>query len=192
MDGILILLGLFVLFRVLARKGRPAVNTAQQNNEDDTVQRPGAAAHSTTFHKYPTAPFTTEQKRKAAQIQEPAYAVPYQRLENVPRQAMTSSLLKDVMRDAYSGSLNMATSEGVESQEGKTFTQGMASQEGTDTREPVSGLAQSSIALSPAPATQATQEHGILPDTWSGQELVRSFVVSEILSKPGKWSEHHG
>lgn len=177
-----------MLFRVLARKGRPAVNTAQQNNEDDTVQRPGAVAHSTTFHKYPTAPFSTEQKRKAAQKQEPAYALPSQRLENVQRQAMTSSLLKDVMRDAYSGSLNMASSEGAESQEGKTFTQGMASQESTDTREPIGGLAQ---ARTPSPAL-ATQEHGILPGTWSGRELVQSFVVSEILGKPGKWSEHHG
>jgi hypothetical protein len=192
MDGILILLGLFVLFRVLARKGRTAANTAKQNTEDDSVKRSGMAPQSTSFHKYPTAPFTTEQKRKATQKQEPAYALPTQRLENVQRQTITTSLLKDVMRDAYSGSLNATASEGTASQEGETFTQGMASKEGTDTREPVSGLTQIGIPLSSAHPAQATEEHGILPVSWSGQELVRSFVVSEILGKPGKWSDYHG
>ena len=63
MDGILILLGLYLLFRVLAKKGRSAMNAAKQKLDADPEEIPEVTVVSPSFQKYPAIPVATEQKR---------------------------------------------------------------------------------------------------------------------------------
>mgnify|MGYP000923720882 CR=1 FL=1 len=184
MEGIMVLVGLYLIFRAFAKKGRSVLSSVQRQIG---ASLDGGAETTPPMSETPkvqtTAPFTTQQKLAAQRKQTEEYKLPTQRLEGLQRQRLQTTLRPDAIRDAYTGSLSAPSGEGRPSQEGK------ASLEGTDTSDPA---LERSLAVTPGLSSVGAGQSPILPTVWDGSELTRAFVLTEILGKSGKWSDYHG
>lgn len=193
MEGIMVLVGLYLIFRAFAKKGRSVLSSVQRQigvSLDGGAETPPPIGE--TPKAQTTAPFTTQQKLDAQRKQTEGYKLPTQRLESLQRQRLQTTLRPDAIRDAYTGSMGASGSEGRPSQEGGAAQEGRPSLEGADTCDPTLAHARDTTSAQAALASAGTGEQHILPPVWNGSELTRAFVLNEILGKPGKWSDYHG
>ncbi len=193
MEGIFVMLALYLLFRAFAKKGRSVISSAQRQigtNIERTADEPTSV--EATPQAPVNAPFTTQQKLDAQRRQQEERKQPVQRLESMQRQKLQTTLRAESVRDAYTGSLGAPSKEGKPSTEGGATLEGTPSVEGKDIRDPAFANASVPSALQSALAPMGTPELSVLPLAWNGSELVRAVVMSEVLGKPGKWSDYHG
>jgi hypothetical protein len=113
-------------------------------------------------------------------------------MERTERQGMKTTLRTDVIRGGYAGSLGDHANEGRLSQAGAAMAEGRALPFGEGRPGNVAGETGIDARLHAVPDAKAAGAAGILPVAWSGNDLIRSFVASEILAKPRKRSDYHG
>ncbi len=187
MEGIIIAAILWLVFRAIGRKAREMQGTAGS-------RQPGQTAGQ------------TQQRQPAPQQRQPA---PQRR--DAPERSMRAAPLgssaaqgegeaayrtirptvqaDNVMSD-YAGSLEGGTREGIAAR--AASAEGAPSSEGEDTRDLALDHARAQSMQAYAIHSGESEAQTLLPLHWTGDELVRGFVFSEILAKPRNWGEHHG
>lgn len=179
MDGLIILAVIFLIFRAVTQKMRQ-VNANAQPSVNQTRR-------SDEAHK-PTTP--VNRNVRDAQPQKRATMVSSMKGEGeavfVP---IKPTVTVDNVRRTYAGSMGSTGNEGV-SLPGMQSSEGVATCQGMDTCDPALLNGRSQVGVT-AQAQEEPPALQVLPEYWTEDELVRGFVMSEILKRPDEWSGRH-
>lgn len=185
MEGIIIAVFLWLLFRAISRKARETQGAATGSRAGQNAgqaqrqpQRPQAAPQRRDVAAQPVRSSLTASPGNAGGEGEAQYSV------------IRPTVQVDSTRSDYSGSLSGGMREGISDR--AISQEGMPSAEGEDTCDPSLDHARAQSMRAYAIHSGEGETQAVLPLNWTADELVKGFVFSEIIGKPRKWGDRHG
>ncbi len=185
MDGIIILVIIYFIFRAIVKRVRMPMGKTTQPTAGTNVQQPAKNADDD---------IRWSQTRKKTKAMTPPPAdntmsrMPLKPVE--PYRPIQSSLQRDMMANRYTGSLGSFNGEGSISHEGFPSAEGYFSTEGTVSLE--GGEVFTQDVLYAAQPEQAMKPAQVLPTAWNRNALVQAVVMNEILTRPRPRRGYHG
>ena len=193
MEGIIIIAILYFIFKSIAQKGKANWNMAKERSSTG-----GAVQTSDVQQKAPKTRNAQPQRKAATQ------STPTQMNAAVEHRTIAPTVKVDSQLSAYATNIGAnpltsrvspegrASNEGTGSSEGTPYMQNFISTEGSAASE--LSLEQSRDHMQSAYTIDTADNDAlqVLPNHWSGNDIVRAVVMSEILKRPQGRSDYRG